>query len=329
MGNAISLHVGVGCPGEDCGTQPLKGADCDARVMREIARNAGFASTLLIGKEATLDEVTGNLDRAAHDLYAGDILLVTYSGHGNRVQDCGDGSTSPESDGLFETWCLADRQMSDVKAYTHLTKFREDVRIVVIADCCYSGGFAVLNMQEALAAARAELGTSEQFGSELIPATHELRVAAEKALLNSAPPLSIEERMFSSVLNVPRRSVYNALLPALLGKRVTASVLLLASTLDNEPAPIHQEHGGFFTMSLLDVWDGGRFSGSYPHLISEIAGKLLSQTPNFLPFGKRCPGLLHERPFSISALPCEPPPLAGASRGQSPLVLAHAIPEFH
>lgn len=66
---------------------------------------------------------------------SGDTLLIYFSGHGGQAIDHGD----DEIDGLDETICLYDGEMSDDKINDLLQLFPEDINLVVITDCCNSG----------------------------------------------------------------------------------------------------------------------------------------------------------------------------------------------
>lgn len=64
-----------------------------------------------------------------------DTVLLYFSGHGGQAIDYGD----DEIDGLDETICLYDGEMSDDKINDLLQLFPEDINLIVITDCCNSG----------------------------------------------------------------------------------------------------------------------------------------------------------------------------------------------
>ena len=68
-------------------------------------------------------------------LVSGDILLLTYSGHGGQIPDV----TGEETDKLDETWCLYDGQLIDDEMYLELSRFAAGVRVLVFSDSCHSG----------------------------------------------------------------------------------------------------------------------------------------------------------------------------------------------
>lgn len=105
-------------------TEPIPFYDKPNKVLRNSA--------------ATTDNVKKILTEIAegkNKLVSGDILLITYSGHGGQVKDI----ENIESDGKHETWCLYDRQFLDDEIFALLSKFDKGVRVLVISDSCYSG----------------------------------------------------------------------------------------------------------------------------------------------------------------------------------------------
>ena len=80
----ISVHIGVNVIDHDhyVDMTDLDFCEADAEAMNELAANQGFETHLLLGKQATRDNVTKAISDAADELKAGDILLVTYAGHG-------------------------------------------------------------------------------------------------------------------------------------------------------------------------------------------------------------------------------------------------------
>ena len=92
-------------------------------------------STLLLTKKATRANVLAAMRAAAKTLQAGDLLFLTYSGHGGQVPDV----TGEEDDKQDETWCLYDGQLIDDELYLELSRFAAGVRILVLSDSCHSG----------------------------------------------------------------------------------------------------------------------------------------------------------------------------------------------
>lgn len=103
----------------------LKGCENDARDMASIAKSVGADGITLLTDQATSENVIKSLYEAANSLDVGDLLILSYSGHGGQVGDV----TADEDDGMDETWCLYDRQMIDDELYSMWGKFKLGVRI--------------------------------------------------------------------------------------------------------------------------------------------------------------------------------------------------------
>src|SRR6185503_10044779 len=140
MARGKSIHIGVNQldPAHYGFDGKLRACENDAKSMRTIASSLGYESTLLLTDEATSTNVMKALSTAAEDLNAGDILLLTYAGHGSQVPDV----NGDEDDRLDETWCLYDRMLLDDELYRLWSQFKSGVRIVMVSDSCHSGTMA-------------------------------------------------------------------------------------------------------------------------------------------------------------------------------------------
>ena len=139
--HGYSLHIGVNEPdGSHYGLnlQPLKACHNDAHEMAGMAHHAKFRVIKnLLEQDATLENVLAILNRYAHEAKSGDLVFITYSGHGSQIP-----VISPqvdETDHLDETWCLYDTQLIDSELYQLLSKFDKGVRVLVLLDSCHSG----------------------------------------------------------------------------------------------------------------------------------------------------------------------------------------------
>jgi hypothetical protein len=107
-----------------------------------VASGQGFcSSTLLLGAEATQARVRSQLRAAAAESRAGDLFLITFSGHGGRKPCAGGASRS----GLRGVWSLFDGSLDDVEMHEDLAAFQPGVRILVISDSCNGGVPALAN----------------------------------------------------------------------------------------------------------------------------------------------------------------------------------------
>src|SRR5215207_9736060 len=143
MPKGLSIHLGLNTVDfrhYDGWDGLLQACEADANDMAKLAKSLGYAgTTVLLSKNGTVAKFAKAMDEAAKKLVAGDILFLSYSGHGGQVPDR-DGDD--DADGLDETWCLWDRQLVDDELYGLFGKFAKGVRIVLLSDSCHSGTVA-------------------------------------------------------------------------------------------------------------------------------------------------------------------------------------------
>lgn len=134
---AISLHIGLNqvSPAVYGTDGKLYGCINDMKAMADVALKRGFQPQTFSDNQATVKVITNRMSEIAKQLMSGDIFLLTYSGHGSQLLD----KDNDEPDNLDETWCLYDGQLVDDEIFKLLSKFRENVRIIVISDSCHSG----------------------------------------------------------------------------------------------------------------------------------------------------------------------------------------------
>jgi len=86
-----SLHIGlngVDASRYDNWDGKLFACENDATVYKAIAEQSGFSNIdMLLTKKATSANVLKAIKKAAAELTAGDIFLISYSGHGGTVED--------------------------------------------------------------------------------------------------------------------------------------------------------------------------------------------------------------------------------------------------
>jgi hypothetical protein len=272
MAKGISLHIGlnkVSSKAYPPGSVPtLTLAETDARCWRNVASYYFQQINELIGKAATSAAVSEQVAAAAAELQAGDLFLLTYSGHGGQLPD---DNGDERDDGLDETWVLYDRELLDDELYGLLAKFAPGVRVLVISDSCHSGTVLCDQIASDGPAQRVRRGlTSAQ------------SAAAFEA--NRAEYQAIQKRHRSGD-RVP----------------IQASVLLMAACQDNQVAWEGGENG-LFTETLLTAWDQGRYAGSLRRFFRDVVAEMPSdQTPNLLRLGPADKAFEALRPFKVSA----------------------------
>lgn len=107
--------------------------------MQAIATQQGFQTTTLLSPEALKERVVKEISDAAGKLESGDIMWVSFSGHGVRVLD----NSGDEYDAYDEAWLLSDRILTDDELHHLWSQFRPGVRLLIILDCCHSGGIDI------------------------------------------------------------------------------------------------------------------------------------------------------------------------------------------
>ena len=268
MPNAISIHIGLnrvdpnhyqGWDGE------LNACEADAKDMLALAKKQGFtASTLLLTQQATASAVSAALADAAKKLRKGDILLLTYSGHGGQVKD----TNGDEPDRMDETWVLFDRQFVDDELYDAWGKFKPGVRVFVLSDSCHSGTVA----------------------RDVPP------------FLTGGPRSKFMPRSIGKAVEKAHAALYRSIQEAHPGaekSKVRASVLLISGCMDNQTS-LDGERNGAFTGALKKVWAGGKFSGHHRKFRDKIVALLpSSQTPNYYFVGAANPVFEGQKPFTV------------------------------
>lgn len=115
-------------------------AEDDARTFASIAKSSGFREPLLLLEEhATRVAVRAALRDLASVSRNGDLVLVTFSGHGGRKALEASGSDRES----VVSWQLYDNSLNDRQIKTELACFRAGVRVLVLSDNC-SGGMPAM-----------------------------------------------------------------------------------------------------------------------------------------------------------------------------------------
>jgi hypothetical protein len=270
MAKGISIHIGLnkvdpdhyeGWDGE------LMACEADARDMRALAKKQGFGlHAFLLTQQATAKAVGEAIASAAKVLSKGDILFLSYSGHGGQVQDTNRDEKDPGR--MDETWVLYDRQLVDDELYDLWGKFKAGVRIVVLSDSCHSGT-VVRNIPAFISGGPRSRAMPRSVGIKVERAHSKLYRGVQKAHKGSETA------------------------------KVKASVLLISGCMDNQLS-LDGDRNGAFTGTLKGVWAGGRFSQNYRKFRDVIVSKMpSSQTPNYFFVGAPHPAFEAQKPFSI------------------------------
>ncbi len=289
----LALHIGLNSVSDAAysgWSGPLAACEFDANDMAELAKSRGMKSTVLLTKKATRANALAGLRSAARTLKAGDLFLLTYSGHGGQVPDV----NGDEPDKKDETWCLFDGQLIDDELYFELSKFRAGVRILVLSDSCHSGsvtrelpppppppGQRVKLMPDAVA--RRVYTEHQAFYDKLQQLVIE---ATAKSIVDPDAALAALTQIGAA-----------AHASALVGS-FRPAVVLISGCQDNQTS-MDGEHNGAFTEALLKVWNQGKFRGNYDALHTRVRAALpASQSPNLFTLGP-AEIFLTQTPFTV------------------------------
>lgn len=270
MAKGISLHIGLNHvdPNHYEGWDgALNACVKDAMDMAALAKKKKFGErTMLLDEQATATAVLDRLHAAARSLKKGDILLLTYSGHGGQVLDTN--SDEKDNDRRDETWVCFDRQLVDDELYAAFAKFKSGVRIIALSDSCHSG-----------------------------TVTREV-----PAFLEAGPRRRAMPRVVGQKVESAHQKLYRQIQKDNDGAESVApkaTVILISGCMDNQYSMDGDENGAFTGM-LKQVWGNGTFRGSYRRFRDQIVAHMPpTQTPNYFVVGKPNATFEAQKPFTI------------------------------
>lgn len=240
----------------------LNACEADAEDMTAIAESKGFDVTTIMTKAATRERVRSEISKAADALQAGDIFMLSYSGHGGQLPD----RSSDEPDAQDETWCLWDGELVDDELYALYGQFAEGVRVLVFSDSCHSGSVVKQAFYQGTVRGRAVVNSADEAKYRFMPS----EMALKTYRLNKA--------FYDEILDNLRSGES--------GKQVSASVLLISGCQDNQLSA-DGDFNGLFTSQLLRVWRDGAFKGDYRRFHRNIVRRMPpDQTPNYFRTGQ-------------------------------------------
>jgi hypothetical protein len=112
------------------------GCDIDAKGLYRLFLNEGFSAHLILNSAATWEYVRNTILDSSKFLKAGDLLVVSISGHGGQIPD----DDGDEPSGQDSTLCLRDGQVRDDDFLKMIQKLPNGIRLVLINDQCHSEG---------------------------------------------------------------------------------------------------------------------------------------------------------------------------------------------
>jgi hypothetical protein len=328
MGFALTIGLNEVDPDHYSGWRgELSGCEPDARDMEMIASSQGFVTEMLLTKKATRKNVREKLECLSGRLKSGDLLVVSYSGHGGQVPDV----NGDEDDDLDETWCLYDGEFLDDELFELWIKFQPGVRILVFSDSCHSG--TVLKMKkvdfEIPDPQRIEIFKREWQKIKkqpkldrpailsIIKGNRDMRMRIKPMVRkrdmqpftaeNIAPTLV--SRLASPMIlanTYQRHKVFYDKIGRDAPKEDSTSVkasLILISGCEDDQASADIGFNGLFTWMLKNVWQNGDFDGDHQKFYEEIKTKVLAsnddQSPKLSTLGTNFAVFLNQRPYEI------------------------------
>ena len=262
-----SLHLGVSFVDTHHYGQRLMPLPCcrtDAEKMYQLMGLLQYDQrVILLDEDATTTNFTNQLYAWSKELKAGDILTITYSGHGSQVEDL----NRDEESGEDQTWCLFDRMLIDDELRYVWREFAEDVNIFILLDSCHSGTGAKVAEPTAVSDLEKRMTFKESEG-------------VWKGNWNE---------IYADVT-----ARHEAVVP--LGA-IKASVLSISACKDNQvakPGPFLSE----FTYRILETLNDFEKLASYPALYRALLDMApTAQTPHLDRFGSGGEYYLNARPF--------------------------------
>lgn len=291
MSVGYSIHIGVDTadPKKYPGLPKLKACVKDAKDWKAFATKNGFKAVSFHDKQASSKAIEKALNDHAKKLKPGDILLLTYSGHGGELPN--DSGAEGDNELIDQTWCLYDRQFLDDEIFDCLKKFKSGVRITVISDSCHSG--TVTRVQ-------GELNLSDLLTQGMTTATNRSGVRSRKMTKKvAAAAYHASEDVYRGIQqNIKSKKEKEKLEPSTAG-RINASVKLLAACQDDEET-LDGKTNGLFTGTLLSLLGDGEYASSNAEkIIAGVTTKYAFPTPNFFQYGGVITSFDYGSPFAI------------------------------
>ena len=302
MGFALAIGLNELDPSHYGSKYSLSGCENDANDLAAIAAAQGFTVETLITKKATRKRLHQRLECLSEQMKSGDLLVISYSGHGGQVSD---ENGDEVDDGLDETWCLYDGEFLDDELFELWTKFQPGVRILVFSDSCHSG--TVLRMIKADLEKKdtRSMAVFDEKWQELI----------KKPINRSSPSREVDMNRISIPRSIPpgvsariyndHKSFYDKIgraAPKEDSTLLKASIILISGCKD-EQLSLDGSKNGLFTEKLLGVWQNGSFQGDHLKFHEEIKSRVESasdyeQSPYLFTLGAS-KDFLKQHPYEI------------------------------
>jgi hypothetical protein len=278
MARGLALTIGLNAvdPDHYSGwSGKLNACEADAQDLNAVAKSRKFSVKTLLTADATRDNVSAEIRKSAGELKAGDIFLLTYSGHGGQLPDL----AGEEPDDMDETWCLFDGELLDDELHLLLAKFAAGVRVLVLSDSCHSGTVTRMAYYRGTLISLGFTGRKQPAVYRYMPPEIALRTYRDNR------PFYVNLQR-----SLPTRKAR---------QKVQAGVLLISGCQDNQYSA-DGTFNGLFTGQLLRVWNHGKFEGNYKEFHKAIVQRMPpDQTPNYFWSGIYNKVFETQKPFTV------------------------------
>jgi len=285
MKKGYSLHIGLNKVNEEHypSLKNLRGAINDAQLMENIAENVFkyHETRLLLDDAATSKNVLQILNEYANNAHAGDIVWITYSGHGGQMEDPFF-SLKDGDEPVDETWCLFDRQLIDDELFETFRKFREGVRVVLFSDSCHSGTVA-----------RAAVSEESNFDEALETLMSKFDFRSKEMTAEESVAVFLKNKKMYKPIQEQFKNKSKA-------QDVKANIQLFAACQDNQIAFDGPEYGRFTTV-FKNIIETGRWEREFDtseRLFDALRRPFSYPTPNYFTYGGANPAA-NSFPFAI------------------------------
>lgn len=285
MSKGYSLHIGLNKIDKQhySDVPELKAAVADAVFWKEFAEQSGYTARHFHDKDATSGAVLAALTDYAAKMVPGDILLLTYAGHGSQIAN--EKAVGLDNERYDQTWCLFNRELLDDELFEAFRAFREGTRILIVSDSCHSGTMArdvkdPKNLSHHLAAGLEKAVDVRGLRSRKLP------LASEQDVM-----MTYGDSVYAPVQQKFRTKAQAA--------NVKAAVKLLAACQDDQTT-FDGEKNGVFTESFIGLFKkAATRKKNAPELIDAIRERYYYPRPNFFEYGAIIPSFDTAFPFKI------------------------------
>lgn len=275
----------------------LQACEFDAEDMAAIAVAQGFEAKKLLTAAATRQAVLDELSNAGSELVSGDILVVSYSGHGGQVPD----QNGDEIDNEDETWCLFDGEVLDDELAAAWATFAPGVRIVVFSDSCHSGTVTKMAEYERLLETVAIDPLEDR---KLLSRFDDLLSnAVDNESRQQPSPLRAMPASIAAQTYRQNKAFYDGLgakvQTELSSKNAIKCTVILISGCQDNQLSYDGTFNGRFTGKLKQAWANGAFNGDYSQFHSTILMMMPPyQSPNYYVIGALNPAFEGQKPWT-------------------------------